>query len=855
MIMDDVRRRLIVVLVGVLGALWLLPGVAQAAHANPAVSPAASQCVLHSLPSFIDQGLEAHASSVADIVEVECNPSEYDGKIRISDVELYDRCAKHLSWSPTNEFKSTEGPATEATLDDDGSATVVLWGGPNCKPGESQIVVDEVGYPNETYMTPFTVLPPEETAEGVYALPASQVEDSINSSVATIVEVEFPSIVEKKVAIDAEQLFSRCKRAPHAIWVGPDEEPIKGEGRIEGESALETDDDGNAFVVLLGASSCQPGKVLISASLEEDPFTTVNTIFTIESPRPTFEEEAFKVEKEQKLPTGSFTKEKLVGKIGEIVDYRIVVTNTGDTSLDLASITDANCTNIKGPTKAEIAPREQSEYTCEHELTTVGTWINQAQVESSTHHSAKSNEVEVEAAPPVVESLQVEKEQKLPGGAFTKEQLYAKALGEIIDYRIVVTNTGNVSTTLAAITDPNCTNIVGPLPSSTLAPNAHAEYTCEHELTSYGTWINSAIVETTTHNSGKSNEVTVVLEKKEPGEAIRVEKEQQVGAEVFTKKKIVTTVGETVHYRITVVNTGTTVVRLTSISDANCTNLVEPAKTELKPEESTSYTCEHQLTGNAPWTNVATVETEGHLKSESNKVEAEAPEMGPGPLAKELFTAEKEQKLGTAGTYSKAPITDAKPGETIYYRIVETNTGEVAIPSLMTDPGCTNVQGPSKAELKPGEHAEWTCEHTFATEAIWKNVASVETPGMKVPTNEVEAKVAAKKEEKGVCALSEKSAKIINGAGVKRKPFTISVGAVGIGHITVYLDGRKLKTLTHSQSRFQRFSVRIDPRKLSLGAHKIVIRLYPKSALCGKIATAALFVHPESPYKAPRFTG
>ena len=258
--------------------------------ARPAAEPVG--CVIDTLPSFVDQGEFEEHSSVADVIQVECEGSgklQYDGKIKISDVELYDRCGKKMSWTPADEFVTTEGPSTEAKLDDDGNATVVLFAGPGCKPGESQITVDEIEYPNETYMAPFTVTPPEETEEGVFPMPNHEVEDDITSSAATIIQVEFPGIAEAKVTVNAEQMLLDCDRGARTVWVGPNEKVItETEGRIEGEKALVTDNDGNAFVVLLGTKSCGPGKVHVEASLEEvESFNTVNGLFTIEAPKPT----------------------------------------------------------------------------------------------------------------------------------------------------------------------------------------------------------------------------------------------------------------------------------------------------------------------------------------------------------------------------------------------------------------------------------------------------------------------------------------------------------------------------------------------------------------------------------------
>jgi hypothetical protein len=299
--LEDVmeRRNLLAGLAVLVLGVFMLAGTASAhkppqskKQAKPAVG-AEKGCVVETLPSFIDQGLETEASSVADIIEVECEHEgklQYDGEITISDTELFDRCGKgtHLSWSPTQEFAPTVGPSTKAKLDNDGNASVVLWAGPECKPGETDIMVDETTFPFETYTATFTVLPPETTKEGVFALPEKKVEDDVFSSVATIIQVEFP-IVETKVAVNAEQLFTRCGKFPHIEWVGPNEKFIAfDEGRLEGAHALETDDDGNAFVVALGDRSCQPGKVKIEASLEEaESFNSVFGEFEIEFPRPT----------------------------------------------------------------------------------------------------------------------------------------------------------------------------------------------------------------------------------------------------------------------------------------------------------------------------------------------------------------------------------------------------------------------------------------------------------------------------------------------------------------------------------------------------------------------------------------
>ena len=72
----DARNMLAGLMVLVCGSL-LMAGTA-VAHKTPwkvKGSTSTSLCVVHSLPAFLDQGYGNEASSVADIIEVECNPT------------------------------------------------------------------------------------------------------------------------------------------------------------------------------------------------------------------------------------------------------------------------------------------------------------------------------------------------------------------------------------------------------------------------------------------------------------------------------------------------------------------------------------------------------------------------------------------------------------------------------------------------------------------------------------------------------------------------------------------------------------------------------------------------------------
>jgi hypothetical protein len=62
-------------------------------HEGPVGGGTPETCVVHALPSsFMDQGEFDNASSVADIIEVECEDVFAEKYVRISANELYSRC-------------------------------------------------------------------------------------------------------------------------------------------------------------------------------------------------------------------------------------------------------------------------------------------------------------------------------------------------------------------------------------------------------------------------------------------------------------------------------------------------------------------------------------------------------------------------------------------------------------------------------------------------------------------------------------------------------------------------------------------------------------------------------------------
>jgi hypothetical protein len=278
------RRSLLAGLAVMVVCLLSLAGTASARTATKkAAGEETPTCIITSQPSFVDQGEFTEASSVADIVEVSCNPEFAFQSVKLSDEELFSRCRDNMSWSEAPVFEPTEGSTTKIKLDGAGNGSAVVWAGPGCAAGETLVSAHLEVAPFTTVTTNFEVLPPKVTTPGVFVLPPTSVEDNVESSVETIVEVEFPSVyAEQDVNISAEQLFARCGVGPKVEWIGPDEK-IDSIG-TESISKVKLDNDGNAFVVLLGGPSCASGVSEVEASLESAPFTTYTTEFTVGAP-------------------------------------------------------------------------------------------------------------------------------------------------------------------------------------------------------------------------------------------------------------------------------------------------------------------------------------------------------------------------------------------------------------------------------------------------------------------------------------------------------------------------------------------------------------------------------------------
>jgi hypothetical protein len=233
---------------------------------------------------MVETGFLLTESSIADVIQVECRPIFSQNTVTIDVSQLFNQCQGRLfAFLPFAPVPvPLVIPQIVVTLDNDGNATAVVFGGPSCAPATARIFASLNAPPFPTVSTTFTVLPPNNTPPGVTASPRSEVEDAVFSSVATVVQVEFPSSqAEKFVTLKSDELFARC--AGGLAWFGPEGALLA----VGPEAVVQLDNNGNAFAVVVGPLSCASGPSTITAELHTVPYTTFASTFTVLSPRPT----------------------------------------------------------------------------------------------------------------------------------------------------------------------------------------------------------------------------------------------------------------------------------------------------------------------------------------------------------------------------------------------------------------------------------------------------------------------------------------------------------------------------------------------------------------------------------------
>ncbi len=290
---------------------------------------------------------------------------------------------------------------------------------------------------------------------------------------------------------------------------------------------------------------------------------------------------------------------------GDLLAYEIVATNTGNVTLHSVMVIDPKLASLSCNPAQEASLAPGATMTCTGTYTTTQGDVDAGKVDNTaTAYSAETKPVNDSATVPAITG---------PALGIVKTATtasYARP-GDVISYKIVATNLGNVTLHGVTISDPKLGTLAcSPAQPATLNPNAALTCTGTYKATQAD--IDAGKVDNTaTADSDETNPVSASAQVPAvQSPALAVTKDVRLGAGGTFAPSLTTTVGTTVQYRIVVSNTGN--VTLTGITLADSlSNLVAKGCTiPASLAVGASFTCDYTETAKAGTTaNVATADS------------------------------------------------------------------------------------------------------------------------------------------------------------------------------------------------------------------------------------------------------
>ena len=419
-----------------------------------------------------------------------------------------------------------------------------------------------------------------------------------------------------------------------------------------------------------------------------------------------------------------------VDAAGDVIMYRVVVTNTGNVTLTNVTVVDPlTGLNITGVTLAPGASQTfDSSYTAtQADIDTNGGTGDGDVDNTATADSAQTGPVSDSEDVPIIQdpSLVVDKAFiNVTGG---NNNGVADVAGDVINYSILVTNTGNQTLTNVIVTDPLTGLDVN---VGTLAPGASATLYEHYTVTQAdldgkgggdGDVDNTATADSDqTPPDDDSVQVPLVY-----APSLNITKDASVAGGTADAA------GELINYSITVANTGNTTLTGVTVTDpyadagsiVRVADLVGDNDAVLEVGETWAYTAAHTVTQ-------AEIDSNGGGNGLlENTATADSNETGPDSDDANV-PVEPRPSLNITKDASVAGGTADAAGELINYSITVANTGNTTLTGVtVTDPYAdagsivrvADLVGDNDAVLEVGETWAYTAAHTVTQAEIDSN--------------------------------------------------------------------------------------------------------------------------------------
>ena len=385
---------------------------------------------------------------------------------------------------------------------------------------------------------------------------------------------------------------------------------------------------------------------------------------------------------------------------GQIIEYEIIITNTGNVSITGAVATETfpgGGANYISPAAESISPDgilEVGEIWTHTATYTVTQLDIDRGLDLVNTISLVSNEVpgpvEDTAVTPVETNPQIEIDKTANEPTYTRT-------GDVITYSVTVTNTGNVTITNIAVTDPltGLEEMIG-----SLAPGESVPFTTTYTITqadmdagsfentasAVGQFVNTTVDDTDTETVTAVQSLEIVLVKS--------------GVWEDTNTNGIPNAGDRILYTFSITNNSNVTLTNVTVTDADSDVAVTGTPiASLTPgaSDNTSFTGIYILTQEdidaGSYTNTAVVTG---TAPDGEETEGTADETL-------TFTAEPEITLEKTGVFTdNPPINTINAGDQITYTFTVTNTGNVTVTDITISDPLITVNGTAIPSLAPG---------------------------------------------------------------------------------------------------------------------------------------------------------
>jgi len=374
---------------------------------------------------------------------------------------------------------------------------------------------------------------------------------------------------------------------------------------------------------------------------------------------------------------------------GEPVDYKIVVTNTGNIELNNIVVTD-NLDSEWNETIDKLEPGENREYTFRYIVP--NDTLNNTTITNTV--SATCDEI----TEPIEDSADIL--VYVPDLTITKElasgQRNPVIPGEIVNYKITVKNTGSIEVYGVEVTDDLDSEWNETIDK--LEPEESREYTFTYlvpdETVNNTTIKNTASVICEEIPNPITDDVDILV--KTPG--------LNVSKELAEEQRNPVIPGETVKYKIVVENTGNielTNVEITDSLDSSWIELIDVLGIEEKVEYEFIYVVPVETPNDTTIKNIVTAICD---EIPEEKAEVDILVKTPG------LNISKELEIG-----QRNPVI---PGETVRYKIVVENTGDIELNNVIVTDNLDSNWIQEIPVLNVGESEEYTFTYTVPTDTV-----------------------------------------------------------------------------------------------------------------------------------------